>query len=114
MKKRKPLLIGLSVLVIIGVYFALNWRQFYWTRIIAWGYESVEDYQIFPSRPMEAAEVQWDFPHAAAEESAVFAQAIDNIPTTLAIEAHQSSNFSTFLTDTETTTFLVIKEGELI
>ncbi|WP_420628936.1 serine hydrolase domain-containing protein [Candidatus Leptofilum sp.] len=114
MKKRKPFLISLLIIAVIGIYLAFTWRQFYWTRVLAWGNGGVEDYQIFPTRPMEAADEPWDFPNATVEEQTALAQTLDNIPATLEIEGHQTSDFSTFLTNTETTAFLVIKEGELV
>ena len=114
MKKRKPLLIGLLVVVLIGAYFTLNWRQFYWTRVAVWRYEGVEDYQQFPSRSMMAAAESWDFPIAAAEEKTAFTQALDTIPAALEIEGHGNSDFATFLANTEATAFLVVKDGELV
>ena len=112
MRKRILLLSTTLIIILASIYYAFNWRQFYWTRVVVWGNGGVEDYDIFPTRPMEAAEVAQNFPIASQEQRSTFTLVLDD--TAASVEGYQDTDFATFLTETETTAFLVIKDGTLV
>ncbi|HLF78464.1 MAG TPA: serine hydrolase [Dehalococcoidia bacterium] len=106
-----------KVAAAIGVIFAIIWGiqtagalkssdwALYQARAIAWGESDVKDYQKFPQRPMANAASAFQFAKGQPLQLGTIEYKSG--------EKTKQADFETFLKSTNTTSFIVIKDGQI-